>query len=101
MFFLCAVDGVSCGKKKMGITINNKQFKTDVATIMNTLLNISKLPPLNGPIKDSYHLKSFIGIEIRREFTRTILNHFDPRISMNMIVFLLKNMGISVNYIIP
>ena len=34
MFFLCAVDGVSCGKKKMGITINNKQFNPDVATII-------------------------------------------------------------------
>ena len=38
--------GVSCGRKKMGITINNKQFNTDVATIMNTLLNISNYRPL-------------------------------------------------------
>ena len=38
--------GVSCGRKKMGITINNKQFNTDVAAIMNTLLNISNYRPL-------------------------------------------------------
>ena len=54
VFHVCG-GSVSCGRKKMGITINNKQFKTDVANIMKTLLNISSFNSL---------IKNLIGFQI-------------------------------------